>query len=1321
MEGNDTNQVKYTSVDTERKALIQNGQIPNAAQHHKLTPNEKDGGEKNKSSEEVVKKPTDPTKIVGYFALFRYTKGIEVFYLIIAFSLALVHGAMMPLFSQIFGQITKDFTPGQPPEKIRSAASKTALFMFLVGVATLISAGLSSFFWGYVGERLNIRVRKMYFNAITGHEIGWFDVEDAERMTTRYIEDMHKFEGATGKKNHVLIYSLAMTFAGFLVGYINGWWYSLIVTMSFPIQAIGMIAFVVVMQKESSITKTNYQDAGAKSEQCLSSIKTVKALAGEEHEINSYSKSLEQAKSASVKFGILAGICFGIFFMTIFISYGLNYWLGSVLVDRKVYNHNHSRDYDVGDIITIFFAIITGGFALGNTSPAVKALALGREAAYSIYEIIQRKSLIPLEDPSGIIPSQIEGEIEFRNVHFNYPSRQDTKVLNGLNLKIPKGKKVAFVGETGCGKSTAMQLVERYYDPISGDILIDGKNLKEYNLMALRKFIGYVGQEPVLFALSIKENMLLAKPDAKDSEIEEALKMANAHTFVMNLEKKLDTYVGSGGSQLSGGQKQRICIARSILQNPKILLMDEATSALDRKNEREIQETLDNLSKSKERTTITIAHRLSTVINSDIIYVFDKGQAVEFGTHNDLVKKNGAYANLIRIQLEGAAPEELQLINKKSSERIDDVSLNKKASVMAQQERNPEAADEILIKNDEMTQEKRAELKRLEEEKIKQSSKKLNEYLKGSYSILTIGLIFSAGAGALMPVFAIFLADMINVLARFQMFSTLNYSRDHPDWIEARKDARMIGIYFLIMAVVAFFTQAVTLGLFNLLAQRISTRLRRDLYKHFLTRDMEFFDDPKNNPGELSSVLAKECLTVNTIVSTSYSAMVNGASSFIVGIVIAMIASWQLALVSLSVSPIIVLTGVIESKMMADKGAKETGDTKESRTFQEVCVNMRTVGSLNAQNLLRKLFNETVDKECAQSIGRHIFSGLVYGTGQFGMFAVYALTFYAGAEFTIRIGLTFQNLFRALFAIIFAAFGAGMSQQFAGNIGEAKLAAVRIFDYLDIKNTVQEDPNPVKTPLEGKIEFRNVSFTYPQRNTPCFQDLSFTIDPKKKVAFAGPSGSGKSTIFSLLYRFYDPNNGEILLDGVDIKKYDIKTLRQNLGIVSQEPTLFNSTIRYNIKYNDPNISDEQMKQAIATANATKFIEADEVHGELGSEKDESANEGKGYDRMVGLKGNKLSGGQKQRVAIARTVVRNPKIYMFDESTSALDADSERIVQDALNKISKDTTSLSIAHRISTIKDSDVIYVIEGGKLVEQGSYNELLSKKGAFYNLNKDK
>lgn len=1283
-------------------------------------------------------KGSSTVNTAGYFALFRYTTTTERFLLVIASILSIGHGALMPVFSIIFGDVTSDFTEDKPADQRRKLASETALKMFYVGLGTLAAAALSSFLWSYVGMQLNIRVRKMYFEAIVRQEMGWFDIKNPETMTTRYAENLSKFQGAIGQKNHIYIYATAMTLSGFLIGFIYGWWYALIVVLSFPIIMIGMVLFIVVMAKESKVTKESYEKAGGCAEQAFHAIKTVKILGGEQHELDAYSVSIEYAKQQSSKYGLYAGLSFGAFFAAIFVGYGLNFYLGSVLVDKTVYNHNRRRDYNVADIVTIFFAVITGGFAMGNTSPAAKAISLGKEAAYEIYQILDRESKIPIDNKQGTIPSSIEGDIQFNDVVFRYPSREDTTVLNKLNLTIPKGKKVALVGETGCGKSTTIQLLERYYDPEAGSVTIDGRDIKDYNLIGLRKFIGYVGQEPVLFAMTIRENLLLAKPDATEDELESVLQQANAYQFVMKLEKKLDTYVGAGGSQLSGGQKQRISIARSILQNPQILLLDEATSALDRRNEREIQATLDKF--AANRTTVTIAHRLSTVMNSDIIYVLDKGAVVEFGSHTELIAKRGFYANLVSHQLGINNPEELELI-KVDSQVPAEIEMSKHISLNASPDGRQEDID-IVVKSKELTlEEKKAKVKE-DKRKAKEASKKLYKYLRDNYIFLITGCVFSLLAGALMPMFAIFLADMITILSKFDVYRKYyGYTDDSEQWKQLRIDTLWVAFWFLIMAVIAFIVNTFQISSFHTLGQTVTTRLRKELYSHFLTRDMEFFDNPRNSPGDLSSVLAKDCLAVNTIVSTSYGAILNGVGSFITGIVIAMIASWQIALVSLSVSPFIVLTGYIESKLMSPTNI-DLKETNESKTFQEVSTNMRTVSSLNAQPILQSKFNLYASTENTPKLGILIFSSIAYGIGQFAMFAVYALTFYAGSEFVVKYGLGFNDLFRALFAIIFAAFGAGMGQQFAGNIGEAEMASKKIFEYLDIKNKITYSENPSTNTIKGHIEFRNVTFTYPQRNIPCFKNLSMIINPNQKVAFAGPSGGGKSTIFSLIYRFYDIDEGQILIDGVDIKEYDIKHLRSSLGMVAQEPILFNSTIRYNIKYNRPELTDAEMEEAAEIANATNFIKYDETLGGIQQNQDPLEDnpktspeipqknlvkpthvdeDGHGYDRKVGLKGSKLSGGQKQRVAIARTVIRRPEVYMFDESTSALDTQSEKIVQDALNKLSAQKTSLAIAHRISTIKDCDVIFVIEGGKVVEQGRFDELISKKGAFYQLNKDR
>ena len=563
-----------------------------------------------------------------------------------------------------------------------------------------------------------------------------------------------------------------------------------------------------------------------------------------------------------------------------------------------------------------------------------------------------------------------------------------------------------------------------------------------------------------------------------------------------------------------------------------------------------------------------------------------------------------------------------------------------------------------------------------------------------------------------MPIFAILLADMITVLSKFDTYNAIGLDRSSQEWQDSSKESAKIGLYFIILAVVSLFSNSAYLGLINMVSQTLTTKLRKDVYRHVVTRDMEFFDNPINDPGRLSSILTRDCLSANTVVSSTYGSMINGVSSFLCGIIISMISSWRVGLVGVLASPLIVLYGIVESDNMKEGATRENYESKESAIFQEVCVHMKTVNALNAQEIVKKMFMDSILKEHRIGNWNKILKSLLYGLGQFGQNGFFAITFFAGAQFTANNGLSYQNLYRSLLAIVFAAFGAGLSQQHAGNREEAFMSAKRILKLLETKTQISTENSKLRPEVKGRIEFKDVKFTYPTKKSPCFTSLSFTIEPKQKVAFVGPSGCGKSSIFSLLYRLYEPQEGQILIDGIDIKDIDPDHLRKSLGLVPQEPVLFDESIEYNIRYNDHTITDEQIRTAATVSSSIDYIDRDDDIEQM------EDRDGKGFKRSVGLKGSKLSGGQKQRIAIARTVVRNPAVYMFDESTSALDSNSEKKVLEALSNISTDKTTLTIAHRISTIKESDLIFVIEQGKVVESGTFEELMAAKGFFYNLN---
>lgn len=273
-----------------------------------------------------------------------------------------------------------------------------------------------------------------------------------------------------------------------------------------------------------------------------------------------------------------------------------------------------------------------------------------KHAAQELKQLFDLKPSIDTWSSDGEPVEAISGTVEFRDVHFRYPTRPEQPVLRGLNLTVKPGQYIALVGASGCGKSTTIALLERFYDPLAGGIFVDGKEISSLNINEYRSFIALVSQEPTLYQGTIRENVLLGadRDDVPEEDIEFACREANIYDFIQSLPDGFNTVVGSKGSMLSGGQKQRIAIARALLRDPKILLLDEATSALDSESEHVVQAALDKAAKG--RTTIAVAHRLSTIQKADIIYVFDQGVIVESGDHNELMKKGGRYNELVSLQ-----------------------------------------------------------------------------------------------------------------------------------------------------------------------------------------------------------------------------------------------------------------------------------------------------------------------------------------------------------------------------------------------------------------------------------------------------------------------------------------------------------------------------------------------------------------------------------------------------------------------------------------------------------------------------------------------
>ncbi|XP_024528405.1 ABC transporter B family member 4 isoform X2 [Selaginella moellendorffii] len=1263
-------------------------------------------------AEDAKKGRTHEVCSVPFYKLFYFADPLDYLLMFLGTLGAMANGFAMPALTIVFGQLANAF--GQNSGNIHAMVhevSQVALrFVYLGGAASVASFGEVAF-WICTGERQAARIRGLYLKSILRQDVAFFDKETTTgEVVGRMSGDTILIQEAIGEKVGKFIQLTATFLGGFAVAFTRGWKLTLVMLSALPliVAAGGMMA--VVVSRMSSRGQVAYAEAGGIVDRVIGAIRTVASFTGEKRAVEDYDKALKRAYSAGVQQGIAAGLSLGFLLLIVFSSYALALWYGSKLVLHE--------GFSGGRVMNVIFAVLTGGMALGQTSPCLNAFASGQAAAYKMFEVIHRTPEIDAFQSSGKVPENVKGDIEFRQVDFSYPSRPDVQIFSKFSLGIPSGMTTALVGESGSGKSTVISLIERFYDPQAGEILLDGTNLNEIQLKWLRHQIGLVSQEPVLFGTSIKENIGYGKEGATLDEIQNAAYLANAARFINKLPQAYDTQVGEHGAQLSGGQKQRVAIARAILKNPRILLLDEATSALDAESERLVQEALDRV--MTDRTTVVIAHRLTTIRNAHCIAVVQHGAIVETGTHFDLVQRpNGAYSQLVHLQeMHQPPPVETTEIDPDSVLiQEDNRSLSRAASRNSPSRWSFSKASPIrwsfsrsssrgdgrhsfsLTKSASVKQADDSDQKQPVCEDIETGRTKpknisifrLATLNKPEVPIVFVGSLAAAANGVILPLFGLLLSSIIGSFFEVNVHTL-------------RRDVNFWSMMFLVLACSAFVVAPAQILCFSVVGNRLIRRIRTQMFEKILRQEISWFDASENSSGALGARLSSDAAHVRSMVGDTLSLFVQNVATVAAGLVLAFTASWQLALLVLALVPLIGLQHLMQVKFVQGFSADAKIMYEEaSQVASEAVSSIRTVASYCAEVKVMDLYKEKCSLPLINGVKQGIISGVALSVSNFVLFGSYAMSFWFGSRLVEKGETDFKRVFRVFFAITMSSVGISQSAGMAPDIAKVKTAVNSVFSLLDRKSKVDPFDKSGKTLklIKGDIEFRTVCFKYPSRpDVAIFQDLSLLIPAGKTVALVGESGSGKSTLISLVERFYEPDSGQVLLDGIDIRKFQVKWLRQQMGLVSQEPVLFDGTIRWNIAYGKEGaVSDEEIQAAAEASNAHKFI----------------SGLPEGYKTRVGERGVQLSGGQKQRVAIARAIVKNPRILLLDEATSALDAESEHLVQEALDRIKVKRTSIVIAHRLATIVNADVIAVVKNGAIVERGKHADLIGIKGGAY------
>ncbi|KAL7166848.1 hypothetical protein ACSBR2_037507 [Camellia fascicularis] len=1203
--------------------------------------------DKRNKEEGEGKKP----KRVPLMKLFAFADVYDYFLMFVGSIGACIHGASVPVFFIFFGKLINIIGlaylfPAQASHRV----AKYSLDFVYLSVVILFSSWTEVACWMHSGERQAAKMRMAYLRSMLNQDISVFDTEESStgQVISAITSDILVVQDAISEKVGNFMHYISRFIAGFTIGFIRVWQISLVTLSIVPLIAIAGGVYAFVATGLIVRVRKSYVKAGDIAQEVIGNVRTVQAFAGEERAVRSYRTALLNTYKYGRKAGLAKGLGLGTMHCVLFLSWSLLVWYTSVVVHKNIANG--------GESFTTMLNVVIAGLSLGQAAPDISAFLRAKAAAYPIFEMIEKNTVSKTSTKTGRKLNNLEGHIQFQDVCFSYPSRPDVMIFNKLCLDIPSGKIVALVGGSGSGKSTVISLIERFYQPLSGPILLDGTDIREIDLKWLRQQIGLVNQEPALFATTIRENILYGKDDATLDEISRAAKLSEALTFINKLPDRFETQVGERGIQLSGGQKQRIAISRAIVKNPSILLLDEATSALDAESEKSVQEALDRVMVG--RTTIVVAHRLSTIRNADIIAVVQSGKIVETGSHDDLISKpNGAYASLVQLQeaasshcLPSRGPTMGQPLSIKYSHELSHTSSHG-ASFQSDKVSVSRIGGEVaeIVKPTSV------------------SSRRLYSMVGPDWIYGVSGTICAFIAGAQFPLFAL---GVTQALVSYYM-----------DWDTTCREVKKIALLFCGGAVITVIVNAITHLSFGIMGERLTLRVREMMFSAILRNEIGWFDETNNTSSMLASRLESDATLLRTVVVDRSTILLQNVGLVVTSFVIAFILNWRLTLVVMATYPLIISGHISEKMFMKGYGGNlSKAYLRANMLAGEAVSNIRTVAAFCSEEKVLGLYAHELVEPSRRSFTRGQIAGIFYGVSQFFIFSSYGLALWYGSVLMGKEIASFKLVMKSFMVLIVTALAMGETLAMAPDLLKGHQMVASVFEVLDRKTEVTGDIGEELMRVEGTIELKGVQFSYPSRpNVLIFKDFELRVCAGQSMALVGQSGSGK-----------------------DIKKLKLKSLRKHIGLVQQEPALFATSIFENILYGKEGASEGEVIEAAKLANAHSFISALP----------------EGYLTKVGERGVQLSGGQKQRVAIARAVLKNPAILLLDEATSALDVESEQVIQQALDRLMKNRTTVVVAHRLSTIRNADLISVLQDGKIVEQGIHSALVENKdGAYFKL----
>ncbi|CAJ0606066.1 unnamed protein product [Cylicocyclus nassatus] len=1182
--------------------------------------------------------------------LFRFATSRDKFFLALGGICALFGGAIQPFVLILGGWITNLYL--RPEEKVGNEKFRDDVTFYLIwlcaaGIAALITSFLQSFFLHRGCLRIVDRIRSEYLAAVLRQDAAWFDDNPSGVITSQLNDNIDRIQDGMGDKLGLLIRGFSMFFSSVIACCIISWQITLISLTMGPISAMTMAMLGKV--NATSMRKAMKSQALASTiyEESIMNVKTVQSCNGQDHMVKKYTNALNQTLRYTLRSHFWMGFFEGLSFLQIYVVNGVALWFGC-------YGYFNGLVDDRGDVLLCVNTVCYTAYYLGMLGPHMMTLLKARVSAAVIYQTIDR---IPsnCKKPVSKLKKNIGADaVVFDNVTFSYPTREGS-VLNGLSLEAHAGESVALVGPSGCGKSTTIALLTRLYERNEGSITIDGIDIQNFEVSALRKRIGIVQQEPQLFKGTVRENISLNREGIDEERIKAATDVANATGFIEKLENGFDTLIGCDGVSLSGGQKQRIAIARAIVTNPCLLLLDEATSALDINSEKIVQAALEKAAEG--RTTITIAHRLTTIQNVNKIYVMNHGKVVEDPTPSFCYGQES-----MLVWLKPSSLSKLSITSKKSSTGTKPVA--------------------------EIFENEKQKGKNLERSNFFGGLLKIYRDMGGSYLLASASIAASLIRSLEFPMLG---------LSFLCAFEALQANKD-----SYQRYAILAFVVSLGCGLIIWVSQCLSYFFAGWLSERVVDRIKVRMLQRLLHKPVSFFDNSDTSPAFCVSVMSQHPPTA--MAALDFRAMINVSNVFasIIGVSIAFSLSWQLGLLGTALASFLLILVLLNIRRSHKCHKKKDEEDTSSELAVEIIEFARTIQLSAVESCFLEKYAHlrlaTVHYDYQIGLVESINFALAQSFVFFCDMSCYAL-----GTYLIYTGHGTEMVFFGSLGAQFAGWSIMYSAPYFPELVKANGASQQLYDILDDKSdSIQFHEFGSDLEISGSVRLDDIHFSYPSRpQVKVVNGLSLAADFGEAIAIVGPSGCGKSTVISLLQRFYDAQRGMVSIDGKNIITINAKHLRSNLSLVGQEPVIFKGSLLENVLLGAEGCSREDAIAACSMANAASFIEMLP----------------EGYDTDVGEKGHALSGGQKQRIAIARALVRKPKILLLDEATSALDTENEKIVQQALDKAKTGCTTITIAHRLSSIQHCDRIYYVENGHVIESGTHLSLIQRQGKYAQL----